>query len=125
MILSRANIWGIITGIVYAICLRLFMAASNLFQVMAVIFVFFVPFALGVIAVRVRLKSSWMFAILGPWVSVTIFMSFTFILGRKGLSWIAIALPVFLVMSSIGGLLTKLFEYTIICLDLMRLDKKY
>ena len=109
--ISRVNILGIIAGIVYGLCLRLIMGgyAPKFFTVMSIGFVFFCPLVLGIITVCGVAKPSWSYCIFSPWVPTTIFVACTGLLGLEGIICIAMALPIFLFMGSVGGFLAKIF----------------
>ncbi len=110
-IASKANIFGIFSGIAYGLILRFAFGSggkSSTLAVMSIGFVFFVPFVLGVITVFSVKDPSWKYSIFAPWLSVLVFVFFTALLGWEGIICIVIALPIFLFMSSLGGICAKL-----------------
>jgi len=109
--LSKAHLWGITSGLVYGLCLRVLFDAkgshAGTLSVMSLGFVFFVPLILGIMTVSFTSNPSWTYCIFGPWVSIVLFVAATAVLGLEGLICIVMALPIFLVMSSVGGILAK------------------
>ncbi len=108
----KANGFGIITGLFYGICLRLIIGgkSSDLFSIMSVGFVFLVPLVLGVLTVAFATNSTWAYCIFAPWIPILLFVLATAVFGLEGVICIVMALPVFLFMASLGGVLTKIFS---------------
>lgn len=76
--------------------------------VMSFTFIIIVPFVIGYIVVyfsKFDGKSSMKFQIITPWLSIYILLAFTYLLYLEGLICIIMAAPVFMVLSSLGGLL--------------------
>lgn len=109
---ANASIWfGLAAGILYGAIARLAFS-YNRFQefwsLMTVGFIFFVPFTLGILTVYYGEKErtrSWRYRIFMPWVPCLILMSAAFLIGWEGSICILMALPVFLVMSTLGGVI--------------------
>ncbi|MCB1159626.1 MAG: hypothetical protein H7A25_12435 [Leptospiraceae bacterium] len=75
-------------------------------------FVFILPFSLGVITVYFaseKRQNSLAFRILMPWVSATVSLLLTIVTGLEGTICMIMALPIYLFMSSIGGVLTGIY----------------
>ena len=109
------SIWiGLLTGIAYGAAVRVLFSygkAWEVFGFMTLGFIFFVPAALGVLTVYFgewQRPRSWAFRILMPWVSCVVLMLGAFLVGWEGSICILMALPIFLIMSSLGGLVMGL-----------------
>lgn len=78
--------------------------------VMLSAFVFLVPLMIGVIAVysTPAEERGWVRSLWSPWLPTTVFVAGTALLLLEGSICIAMAMPIFLVLSSAGGLLTLL-----------------
>ncbi|MDX2129623.1 MAG: hypothetical protein SFU91_11370 [Chloroherpetonaceae bacterium] len=112
------GIWSFIAsafiGAVYGLLARVVFQyrgegfAGDIFGVMTVGFMFFVPLALGFLTIwfldSVK-KSLFLVEIFLPWASILVLLFMTFITGLEGSICILMATPVLLVMSSIGGVL--------------------
>jgi hypothetical protein len=105
---------GIGAGILYGLVSR-FLFNSNwdrgtnqtIFAVMTLGFIFLVPFALGFLTVYIsefEKKRSWWFRIFMPWVPGMALMVFAALVGWEGSICLLMALPIFLIMSSLGGI---------------------
>ena len=109
--ISKVNLWGIVAGTIYGLCMRLAFDGAinkNVLVVMSTGFIFFVPFILGILTVSFSAKPSWKYSILGPWVSISLFFAVTAVLRLEGLICIIMATPIFLLMGSLGGILAKI-----------------
>jgi len=71
-------------------------------------FVVLVPAIIGVITVYMAEQRTWLYSIFGPWLPVTAFALGTGLLLFEGGICIAMALPIFLLTSSIAGIITQL-----------------
>lgn len=96
---------------VYAIILRIFFGVNtwdNLFSVMSLTFLFLLPTIVGVLTVylldeeKVKKVS---YRVLAPWLPISLFLLITLALSIEGWACWIMALPLFLVTSSIGGLI--------------------
>jgi uncharacterized protein YndB with AHSA1/START domain len=105
-------------GAGYGFLLRLLFSGPSLFgafkgpTVMSAAFALGVPFAVGAISVYFAERSkdrSVMFFIFAPWLAVSLFVGGTALALIEGSICIATALPLFLLMGSLGGLLMGLF----------------
>jgi hypothetical protein len=125
MIIERNSIIvGVVTGAAYGLLLRVAMGnhtgvLQSLFGLMTLAFLFLVPFILGVMtvigwpaAVR-RSKSTAMadlhrpplrIALVLPWLSVVVCLTAMVAMKLEGLICTIVVLPVFLAMSTLGGL---------------------
>jgi len=84
----------------------------NIGMVMTFGFVFIFPFCLGVITVyfaEEKLRKSYLFQIFMPWITALISLLLSFLAGWEGTICLVLATPIYLSMSSIGGLSTGVF----------------
>jgi hypothetical protein len=109
-----SSLVGLAGGILYGTVARLVFTYSKFevyFGVMTIGFIFLVPLALGGLAVHVgekQRKRGWAYWIFMPWVSCLILLLATALIGWEGKICILMALPVFLLMSSLGGIIAGL-----------------
>ncbi len=108
---------GAIWGIVYGVMLQLLFRAPSMkryIELMSVGMIFLLPVAIGFLVVfyvgwRERDRPlSFRYALLGPWSAVGPCLILSFVVGWEGAFCLMFATPVFLIMSSLGGLLAKL-----------------
>lgn len=99
----------------YGILVRL---ASNIQQLSGLIttvsigFLFFVPLGLGAVTVffsPARYKKSWLYAIFAPWIPCLIFGGIAAVLSWEAWICVVMALPIFLAMSTVGGMILLIF----------------
>ncbi len=101
--------FGLAAGVVYGFILRLLFSNNHLqdyWTVMTIGFMFLFPFALGILAVyfgETEGPRSWKFRFFMPWVPSLLLLIIAGIIGWEGSICLIMALPVFLMMSSIGG----------------------
>jgi len=116
-IIHRGNlsVWiGLAAGVVYGVVARLIVASARLgdyFVIMSIGFIFLVPLALGVLTVFFGFKEKprkWYYWIFMPWIPCLLLMSAALLIGWEGSICILMALPIFLLMSTLGGLFTGL-----------------
>lgn len=108
---------GAIWGIVYGVMLQLLFRSGSLkryLELMSVGMIFLLPVAIGFLVVfyvgwkeRER-PLSFRYALLGPWSAVGPCLLLSFVVGWEGAFCLMFATPVFMIMSSVGGLLAKL-----------------
>ncbi|HSI09869.1 MAG TPA: SRPBCC family protein [Rariglobus sp.] len=120
--LSRAQLnWtGVIIGLLYGLFARLMFGldASRglLFEVMSSSFILGVPVVLGFLTVwlgEYRKTYSWGRRVLLPWLPSLLCLGCSLLLVWEGLICVILWLPLFLVLSSFGGLLAGLIRYSI------------
>lgn len=108
---------GAIWGIVYGVMLQLLFRAPGMkrfVELMSVGMIFFLPVAIGfLVAFYVGWKErerplSFRYALFGPWSAVGPCLILSFVVGWEGAFCLMFATPVFMIMSSVGGLLAKL-----------------
>nr|WP_298147000.1 hypothetical protein [uncultured Pseudomonas sp.] len=103
-----------VIGGAYGLLLRLIFSGngvSSLPDVMAGAFVYAVPFAVGAITIYLaeqRTRRSWLFYAFAPWLSVGLFVGGAGLALIEGLICIVMALPLFLILGSAGGLVMGL-----------------
>jgi len=95
----------------YAIVLRLAFGVkewNELFSVMSVTFLFFLPTIVGALTVYLsdenKVQKVW-YKIFTPWIPIILFLIITLILAIEGWACWLMILPVFLIAASIGGLI--------------------
>jgi hypothetical protein len=102
---------AIVIPIIYAIILRLFFGVStwrNLFSVMSISFLFCLPTIIGALTVYfsdIEKAKKRSYRIFAPWIPVFIFLIITLLISLEGWACWLMALPLFLIAASIGGLL--------------------
>jgi len=108
---------GAIWGIVYGVLLQLLFRApymKRFIELMSVGMIFLLPVAIGFLVVfYVGWKERsqplpWRYALMGPWSAVGPCLLLSFLVGWEGAFCLMFATPVFLLMSTLGGLLAKL-----------------
>jgi hypothetical protein len=105
---KRAAIVGVVSGTAYGVLTRFvaeFKAFGNSFVVMSLAFLFLVPLVLGALTVRGLPNPSWRYRIFTPWIPTFLVVIAAVAIGWEGSICVAMALPVLLVFSSVGGVL--------------------
>src|ERR1700730_2973089 len=112
---GNVSLWlGLAVGIVYGAGARFvftYRRFQDVFGLMSIGFIFLVPLTLGVLTVYFGAKQQrrgWAYWIFMPWVPCLILMAAAALIGWEGSICILMALPIFLVMSSLGGLISGL-----------------
>jgi len=102
--------------VIYAIILRLIFGIStwkDLFSVMSVTFLFFLPTIVGALAVYFsdieKVQKLW-YRIFLPWIPIFVFLIITLALAIEGWACWLMVLPLFLIAASIGGLIGGYFK---------------
>jgi len=105
---------GVGAGIVYGVLVRFafaFNRLQNFWSVMTIGFIFLVPLALGFLTVHygeAEERRGWPYRIFMPWVPCWLLMTIACFIGWEGWICIVMVSPVFLVMSSVGGVVAGL-----------------
>src|SRR5882724_1193253 len=114
---TNASIYfGLAAGVVYGFLIRFLFSNYHLqdyWTVMTIGFMFLVPFALGILAVyfgEADGPRSWKFRIFMPLVPALLLLLIAAIIGWEGRICLIMALPIFMVMSSAGGLAAGIFS---------------
>jgi hypothetical protein len=95
----------------YAVALRLIFGIKNwneIFSVMSITFLFFLPSIIGALTVYLSDKSKVekvRYRILAPWVPIFLFLIITLLFAIEGWACWLMILPVFLLAASVGGLI--------------------
>jgi hypothetical protein len=104
---NRSAIAGLAAGSVYGLLSRVAVSAahgfSSAFAVMTLGFLFLVPLTMGYLTVAAAERPSWQYRVFAPWVSSIIVVLAAVAFGWEGSICLAMALPVMLVFSSVGG----------------------
>ena len=116
----RREMWwaglGALTGIplalIYGVVTRWIFGISNndLLIVMTCAFILLVPLAIGALTVWVapsRLLRSWPYAVFMPWLAALLTVGAIWLMRLEEVVCIVLALPLFLPLSSIGGLIVR------------------
>jgi uncharacterized membrane protein len=104
---------GLPIALLYALIVRLTFASKDysfLFGTMSCGFLFLVPLAIGALTIRLapdEYRKSTTYAIFMPWVSIIIVAIGSIALTLEATICILMALPIFLVLSSLGGFLFR------------------
>lgn len=116
---ANASIWfGLAAGVLYGAIARVgftYNRFQNYWSLMTLGFIFLVPLTLGILTVyygEKQRKRSWPYRIFMPWVPCSVLMLAAFLIGWEGSICILMALPVFLFMSSLGGIIAGLIFQT-------------
>jgi hypothetical protein len=81
--------------------------------IVSVTFLLFGPLAIGGLTIALsplHLAKNILYAIFVPWAVIIIFLALTFVFGFEGAICLAMALPFFLVFSSVGGLIVYMIR---------------
>jgi len=101
---------------IYALLLRLFFGVATwkeLFSVMSVTFLVFLPFIVGVLAIYfsdIEKVKNIPYRIFVPWIPIFFFFLITLALAIEGWACWIMVLPFFLVAASIGGLISAYYK---------------
>ena len=96
-------------GIAYGLATRLAFGSEqfgDLFTTLSFGFLCLTPLALGVLTVLLapaHLRTNWLYAIFAPWLGCAIFMALVTAFTWEAAVCLVMALPIFLVMSTLGG----------------------
>lgn len=99
---------GTVIGVVYGLAARILAEPREFgpaFAVMTFAFVVIVPIVIGYLTVRPMTAPAWSFRIFGPWPACVGTVLVAAVLGMEGMICIVMALPLMLVLASIGGAL--------------------
>lgn len=99
---------GAVIGLVYGIVARLVAEENDwipFFGVLSLAFLCAAPLVLGYLTVSRHPKPSWVYRIVAPWLPVAAMLLFCWMVGWEGMICIVMAIPILLVMSSIGGII--------------------
>src|SRR5580692_747982 len=108
---NRLLLSGVVVGMLYGALARAvfgFHRLDDLFSVMSFAFLFLVPLVLGFLAVYLGEREGppwrWWRRIVMPWVPALLALAASLVLGWEGMICILLWLPLFMVLSSLGGL---------------------
>jgi hypothetical protein len=110
--LSLILVYGVFTRLLFGL-----QALDDFLGVLTIGFIFFVPVALGAVTMAVlpaKYKTEWVWGIFLPWLTCLVVVGVIGLLGFELVVCIILALPIFLPLSSLGGLafvfLTREFQ---------------
>lgn len=86
---------------------------SELFNIMSISFIFFVPFGIGMLTVYfsdIELIKKVRYAALSPWIGIMAFFLITLCFSLEGWACWLMILPVFLFAASLGGLIARRYR---------------
>ncbi len=92
---------GLLIGLAFAIP-----QLSAFFSVMTIGFLFLAPFAVGVVSIYSRPRADdlrWHDVVFGPWLPSLLTLTIAGILGFEGANCLVMALPIWLLLASLGG----------------------
>lgn len=99
--------------LVYAFALRgIFLddLYSTLIGIVSIAFLIFGPLAIGALTVALsplqKAVNAW-YALFAPWLVIFVFLGLTFVIKFEGAICLVMALPIFLIFASVGGLLVS------------------
>lgn len=104
-------LFSFVTAAGYGLFVRLAFGSeqfSTFFGTVSVGFLFFVPLAIGVLTqffAPTRYRTNWLYAIFAPWIPCFIFSALAVAFTWEAWVCVVMALPIFFVMASVGGLL--------------------
>lgn len=96
---------GVMYGILSLVISRMD-ESKEYIALMTMGFIFMIPFVIGFITVffsNPKQQKSWLFRILAPWITSIICLVFTFIIGWEGTICVIMLSPIYLALSSLGG----------------------
>ena len=104
--LRRVSVSGMVLGVVYGSLARWALADQGMpgwFGTMTISFIWLVPFVMGFLTVRPHPNPSVLYRLLAPWVPISIWVAASWAVGWEGAICIVMALPILLIMGSLGG----------------------
>ena len=102
----RALIIGAVTGLAYGILMRATAGQGRTWVgVMSLAFLFLVPVVLGYLTVRAHPRPSWWYRVFAPWLPAAASLVLFFVLQWEGGICILMSLPIYLPLSTLGGIL--------------------
>lgn len=110
---------GIGIGVLYGIVSQFMIrqeSLKGLLGIMSVGFIFILPLALGAITIYFspsNVQNSWLMRIFMPWVTSVLCLFFAIVVGWEGTICLIILSPIYLFMSSVGGVIAGLLLNTI------------
>ncbi len=109
---ALASVLAVLAGIAYGLLTRVAFGSSqfsDLFTTLSLGFLCLTPFALGVVTgllAPTHLRTHWAYAIFTPWVACSLFMLLVAVFSMEAWICVLMALPIFWVMATIGGVVT-------------------
>lgn len=106
---------GIVIGAIYGLSCQFILKIEELkdvFGLMTLGFVFVLPICLGAITIYFaspETQSSWVYRIILPWATATLCLILALITGLEGTICLIMAIPIYLPLASVGGLIAGIF----------------
>src|SRR3954449_3041371 len=106
--------FGLIVALVYGLSGELIFKQSSLSDLimgtLSISFLFLVPMGIGALVVALspeKWKNSWPYAIFAPWAACALLGVAVMLLAMEAWICVAMGLPIFFVMSSLGGIVIR------------------
>lgn len=105
-------VWGMVVALAYGLSGEIFFqqARDLLLGTLSISFLFLVPLGIGALTVALAsesMRESWPYAIFAPWAACALLGVAVLILSMEAWICVAMGLPIFFVMSSLGGALMR------------------
>ncbi len=106
---------GVVIGALYGLSCQFVLgheAIKDWFSVMTMGFVFIMPIILGVVTLyfaNSESRSSWIYRIFMPWATASLCLLLSFITGMEGTICLIMAVPIYLPLASLGGVVGGAF----------------
>jgi hypothetical protein len=102
--LRRSSLLGLAIGTIYGVAARFLVEIRpEVFLVLSYSFLLFVPLAVGYLAVFPSTRPSWFYMIFAPWLPTFLGVAASWVAGWEGAICVIIALPLLLIIASLGG----------------------
>jgi hypothetical protein len=102
--LTRSSLLGLALGTIYGIAARFLLEIRpDVFLVLSLSFLVFVPLAVGYLAVFPSARPSLPYMIFAPWLPTVLGVAASWLAGWEGAICVIVAFPLLLILASIGG----------------------
>lgn len=105
-----SSLIGMAAGAVYGLIIRMVFGDQGADTLLSLSFFLLAPFALGIVTVLLgteRQRSSWVYVVFAPWISCTVCVLIAVALAFEALFCILIALPLFWLLATLGGVVAR------------------
>lgn len=110
---TKSTLIAIAVPVVYALILRIVCGSENFISVMSISFLFASPVIVGVLAMylsKIDRVRDVRYRVFFPWIIIGIFFGITILINLEGWACWVMILPVFLIASSLGGVIGAYFR---------------